>query len=248
MKSFVTWCWETELIDNLPRNIKSKTLSIAIQPKKLKTFTNEEIRTLLSYANERTRLYFLLMLNTSMSQKDLSDLAQEEVDWERGRIIRKRSKTKDAEGVPTVEYVLWPETLELLRKFADKKGERVLVNQDGGQLKTEELRNGRLNKIDNIATSYHRLLVKLRANGIKISKSLKIFRKTSPSRLTANKDYANCATWFLGHSPRGVAAKHYLALTQETFDGGVLWLREEYAIAQIKPQQFPKKKRTTKEN
>ncbi|NTV80798.1 MAG: hypothetical protein HGA24_05170, partial [Candidatus Aminicenantes bacterium] len=56
------------------------------------------------------------MLNCGMTQKDVSDLLVSEVDWDEGRIIRKRSKTADVENVPVVNYLLWPETIRLLRQ------------------------------------------------------------------------------------------------------------------------------------
>ena len=43
------------------------------------------------------------MANTGMTQTDVSDLHPSEVDWERGRVTRKRSKTEDRASVPTVE-------------------------------------------------------------------------------------------------------------------------------------------------
>jgi len=62
----------------------------------------------------RTRLYILLMLNTGCTQVDISELKQSEVDWQRGRITRKRSKTAKHESAPVVEYPLWQETFVLI--------------------------------------------------------------------------------------------------------------------------------------
>ena len=50
------------------------------------------------------------MINCGMTQVDIADLQPKEVDWDRGRIRRKRSKTDDHEQVPTVDYALWPRT------------------------------------------------------------------------------------------------------------------------------------------
>ena len=93
-KQFIRWAWRKELIPNLPRNIDDSDLSIETTPKKLKTFSKEEMHFLFSLATERTKLYLLLMLNAGMTQKDIADLTREEVDLDQGWIERKRSKTK----------------------------------------------------------------------------------------------------------------------------------------------------------
>jgi len=230
-KQFVRWLDHNELIDRLPRNIGSKDLGITIPPHKIKTFAVEEIRTLLAHAPERTRLFLLLMLNIGATQKDISDLRPDEVDWTKGRIVRKRSKTRNSGGVPTIEYPLWSETFDLLRKYGEREGERVLRNEDGKPLKVEELRGGKVTKIDNIAVAYHWFCTKLKTKGLlKAKKPLKLLRKTSPTLLQKNPAYAHCAAHFLGHAPRSVADKHYVAIDQATFDKAVLWLGEEYGV------------------
>ncbi len=235
-KQFVRWCWEIELLDNPPRNLKNPDLTITTTAKNIKPFSVEDITVILSHASERTRLFLLLMLNCGYTQKDLSDLPPNEVAWDRGRIIRKRSKTSDKEGVPTVEYPLWKETFRLLKKHGDQKGERVLTNEDGKPLKVEELRtdeNGktRLVKIDNVASAYARLVRKLKKKElVKEAKPLKLFRKTSHSVLKNCKDYSHYAVYFLGHSPRTVADRNYFGLDQANFDRAVKWLGRHYRI------------------
>ena len=135
-KSFVRHLWEREVIDSLPRNLNK--LQIATDAPTIKTFTPKEITTLLDEATERTRLYALLMLNTGMTGKDISDLDPKEVDWQQGRIIRKRSKTKREKSVPVVNYKLWPETFRLLKKYGNRKGEHVLLNSQGLPLRRWE--------------------------------------------------------------------------------------------------------------
>ncbi len=141
-KQFVRWLDHNEFIERLPRNINSNDLRITITPHKVRTFAVEEIKTLLAHAPDRTRLFLLLMLNIGATQKDISDLRPDELDWTKGRIIRKRSKTRNGGSVPTIEYPLWWETFDLLRKYGERQGERVLRNEDGGALKVEELRDG----------------------------------------------------------------------------------------------------------
>lgn len=231
-KQFIRWAYQTELLDQWPRNMQSRDLAIGVPARKLKTFTIDEVKALLSAASERTRLYLLLMMNTGMTQKDISDLHPDEVDWDKGTIERKRSKTQNAQGVPTIRYALWSDTFTLLKKYRSKDANHALLNEDAGVLKVEELRNGKLVKVDNIAVSYARLRRKLanrKTDKVKITKSLKIFRKTGPA-LLEDSEYASCARWFLGHAARSVADKNYIPPPQATFDKAVEWLGRKYGV------------------
>ena len=245
VKTFVNWCYDMELLKDLPRIMRrgSKVLNVPNNNgnKKKPNFSNEEIKILLDHASERTQLFILLMMNTGYTQVDLAELRPDQVDWEERRITRKRSKTESHEDVPEVSYPLWSRTFALLKKYGKRKGDRVLLNEDGGQLKTEGLRDGRHTKCDNIASAYGRLTRKLtkpkkdktgkivRPPLLKKTKSLKVFRKTSPSRLE-NSQYANCAYWFGGWSPRSVAIRNYIRPPQDLFDKAVRWLAKSYGI------------------
>ena len=238
VKTFVNWCYDMELMKNLPRIMRrgNKTLSIASNSNKKKpTFTNDEITILLDNASERTQIYLLLMMNCGYTQIDLSELRPDQVDWKEGRITRKRSKTEQHESAPEVSYPLWKRSFDLLKKFGKRKGDRVLVNEHGKPLKVEELRGGKLVKIDNVAVAYARLVRKLMKKKddkpalLKKKKSLKVFRKTSPSRLE-DSEFSSCARWFGGWSPKSVADRHYIIPPQGTFDRAVRWLAKSYGI------------------
>ncbi len=228
-KQFVRWAWETELIESLPRNLHS--LRFTVKAKKVPTIPIDEATVLINGAVDRTKLFLLLMANCGFTQKDISDLSPDEVTWEKGlpiRITRARSKTRD-KGAPEISYPLWDETSRLLQKFGNRKGTRVLTNERGGTLKTEELVEGKLRKVDNIAVAYHRLCTKLKkAKVITKKRPLKLFRKTSPSLLQSKPEFAMVAFHFLGHSPRGMALRHYIAPSQEVFDKAVMWLGTQY--------------------
>jgi integrase len=225
VKSFVRWLWQIEAIPSLPRIIDSNTLRIGKQLPSVVTLTKPEISTLLKAASDRTKLYLLLMLNTGMTQKDIADLQLAEVDWEHGRITRKRSKTKRFSNVPIVTYTLWAETRRLLaqeRNPADTGN--VLLNQNGGPLWYEEVDDkGRLKKNDNIKNAFGRV-----ARKQKITKPLKCLRKTSANLLRGSGTYASLAPVFLGHAPTAVADKHYTRPPQDLFDEAVRWLAQEY--------------------
>jgi len=235
-RQFVRWAYRTELLDDLPRNIDSPELAIVKSKKEVKFFDKDkEIKPLLANCTPRMKLNLLLMLNCGMTQKDLSDLHPNEVDWKKGTITRRRSKTrKEGDSVPTVTYPLWKETFALLQKFGRRSGDHALLNADGKPLRVEELRlrdgEQQLTKIDNMAVGFRRLKKKLAKKGIKITKSLKVFRATSNSVLKNSKDFAHYAVHFLGQSPRGINESNYTAVFTKSFADAVNWLGTYYGI------------------
>ena len=167
----------------------------------------------------------LLMANCGMQQKDISDLRHEEVDWENGRITRKRSKTKDLVNVPEVTYKLWPLTFKLLKQFKSSDPEIVLLTEDGNRWSNKRLVNGKLVKADNVASCYKWLKLKT-----KIRKPLKLIRKTSATLLESHEHFGRYKTHFLGHSPRSIADKNYSAPSNDLFDRIIDWLGEQYKL------------------
>jgi len=237
VKSFVRWMWITNAIPTLPRILdgKSRALKITKPKPKVVTFTKEEIRTLLADASARTRLFILLMLNCAHTQKDISDLQVTEVDWREGRIVRKRSKTADCENVPTVNYLLWPETLRLLKQERSANSEgHVLLNANGSPIWSEEItKEGRYKKSDNIKSAFARLQRK-----VGITKPLKSLKKTSASLLRNNEKFSTLASLFLGHAPKSISDRHYTQVPQNLFDQAVTWLGQEYGL--VTPAEKPK--------
>lgn len=229
VKGFVHWLWQMEAIPSLPRvlDAKSRALQIGTPSTSIVVFTLEEISTLLAEASDRTTLYILLMLNCGMTQKDIADLQMTEVDWDRGYITRKRSKTKERENVPVVTYVLWAETLRLLRQERSSKATGlVLLNENGKPLWYEEVQpDGKLKKNDNIRNAFARLTKKT-----KINKPLKSLKKTSASLIRGNAKYASLESLFLGHAPQSMADKHYAVAPQELLDEAIVWLGGEYGL------------------
>jgi hypothetical protein len=159
------------------------------------------------------------MANCGMTQADVSDLLDREVDWAVGRITRKRSKTKGEVNVPTVCYKLWPVTFELLKKYRSGQ-ERVLLTEAGEPyVRTQLNEQGRLVKADGFASNYAHVQKRLG-----LYRPLKQLRKLGASLLASHKDYGRFASYFLGHSPRTVADRHYVVPPQELFDEAVTWL------------------------
>jgi len=114
-RSFVRALWETGLID-LPRNLTSRDLTVKVRAKKKVFFTVEEFRKQVEAAHGPMKLHLLLMANCGFYQSDISDLRQDEVNWGKSTITRKRSKTEDREETPEVTWKLWPITFQLLQE------------------------------------------------------------------------------------------------------------------------------------
>jgi integrase len=235
-KTFICHLAELGLIP-LPGNIRSKALRINGGTKKIKTFEPNELWALCSACvtkAPRTGLYLLLMANCGMYQNDVSELGEDEVDFEAGTITRPRSKTPNG---PVVTYKLWPETLALLKKFRNKDksvlnergSARVLVTANGKPLVPMSHRAGRLVRTDNIRSAYRRLLVRLKIEG---GKPLKLIRKTSATILGQHPQYKFYAQYFLAHSPGTVADKHYVVPSTEEFFAALDWLRQKYGQSQ----------------
>ncbi|MCA8993694.1 MAG: tyrosine-type recombinase/integrase [Planctomycetaceae bacterium] len=229
VKAFVRWLWQTEEIPSLPRVLDGKTgpLNITPNPPAIIVYTTDEITQLLKAATDRTKLYILLMLNCGMTQKDISDLKVADVNWEQGRIIRKRSKTSHFETVPKVSYVLWTETFRLLQQERSSVStERVLTNANGSPICTEQIgEDGKFKKTDNVKNAFERLRKKV---GVK--KPLKSFKKTSASLLKDEERFQSLEDLFLGHAPKKMSDKHYTEVPGKLLDRGIAWLETLYKI------------------
>ncbi len=239
-RSFVRSRYEKRLID-LPRNLTSKQLAIAVPIKDPVTFTVEEVKAHLAAATNRTRLYLLLMLNCGMYPQDISSLTQEEVDWQRGRINRKRTKTRNrSENVPRVDYLLWQETFTLMKKNRSNHPTIVLLNENGKPLLTEqESENGKLSRNQNVQFAYRRLQEKMKLKG-EAKKGLKAFRKTG-STLLEQSVYGRFVEHYLGEAPQTVASRHYAYKNGAEFDQAIKWLGEQLGIEQssVQPVEQP---------
>jgi len=153
------------------------------------------------------------------------------VDWKAGRIIRKRHKEQDTENAPVVNWLLWPETLRLLKEHRSKDKRLVLVNEDGKPLRVATLedrndgKGDKFRKSDNIRSAVSRTMRKL-----KIKKSPSDLRKTGPSKLEEHDVYGRYSQHFLGQAPDSVAGKHYVVPSQEQLDRAIVWLQKQFGI------------------
>jgi len=147
-RAFVRWLWEQGAVE-LPKNIGSKSFKFGSHARVIVTWQAGEFKVAVEKAPGKLRLGLLLMANCGMTQGDVSDLLDTEVDWAEGRVIRRRSKTAGHENVPTVNYKLWPLTWTLLRQYRSGR-ERVLLTESGQPYVRKEIRNGKLVKADDV--------------------------------------------------------------------------------------------------
>ncbi|QDU75109.1 Phage integrase family protein [Bremerella volcania] len=220
---FVKHLYRTEVIDQLPRNID--TLRIEVEDPDIEIFTKEEIKTLLEGPGaERTKLYLLLMLNCGYYASDLSELRQDEVDWNEGRIKRKRTKTRKHKQVPETDFKLWDKTFELLKKYRSSDKEWALTNDEGRQLVRRAVTDdGKVSTTNNVTKAYERFTKRTK---VEKPKALMLLRKTAATELA--KKHKDCVDYFLGHAPTKLSDKRYVIPDHADFDLAVKWLGEQF--------------------
>jgi integrase len=212
---FLRWLIEQGTIPHL-RNLGSSSHRFRLHQEEKPTRTVEEFKAALAVAPERTRLYLLLGVNCGMYAGDMSNLKASQVDWERGRIKRKRDKTQHLSNTPEVDYPLWPTTFELLKKFKSDDPNHVILTDKGKLLVPRGTRN------DAVMRAYetlHRL-----SPGFQWTP--KVVRSFVSSLLRTSDKYGRdeFIDLFLGHAPRAMADKHYARPAQALFDEAVIWL------------------------
>jgi integrase len=236
-RNFIEWLADKGVI-TAPPNLHRKQYRFGGGAKAVPTMTVEEVRTLIEKAKGQFRLHLLLMLNCGFTQKDISDLRQDEVDWAVGRIVRKRGKTARHANVPTVEYVLWPETFALLRAHRSGDPDRVLVTRSGAPWVNPRMEGEKTRFVDNIRVKYYRLRASLNKGKpceAWFTKRLKDLRKTGATLLGRHSEHRYYAEHYLGHAPRSVAAKHYIAPARDQFDAALTWLGEQLGFVPPAP-------------
>lgn len=227
-KQFVKWLYGKDVIE-LPKNlVDPRALKISVPTTRNEPTPLTTVRRLLkdTKISDRIRLWILLMLNCGMYQGDIAKLRHDQVDWKRGRISRKRSKTENHTNVPEVNYKLWNMTFTLLKKHRSKHPELVLVNKDGGPLQTKYVgEDDKGKKVCNITSAYKRARKK-----VEYAEPLSRLRKTSANLLYNHKEFKPLHTLFLGHSPQTVAERFYVEPEDDTLDDAIDWLAEQYKL------------------
>lgn len=230
-KQFFRWCYEEQITDELPRNIGSRKLQIQLEDSETIVFELYELRAIIDAAVDRTKLFLVLMANCGFRQSDIADLRMREIDGDRIRHARVKTKKRKP---PVVNYKLWPETAALLSAYlADKQrfeDDFVFLNENGRPLKTASFEQDREKYIDNIRSAYWRVLDKLDMPNER-RKPLGAIRATSADLL--KRFSREVQTLFLGNKPTDITGRHYTATHNDyRLDEPLEWLREQYFGAQ----------------
>jgi integrase len=219
-RTFVTWLAGKGLIVP-PLNLHSRLFRFGNgHDKEVIPLSPQEVRGLIDKAKGVLKLHLLLMANCGMTQRDISDLTPEEIDWEEGRIDRRRSKTRGIK-TPFVCWKLWSETLELLHKYAHREGVHALLTESGRTWMRDEIKNGKRSKTDSIKSLY--------VNAGLAGTPLKRLRSTGATMIK-DKFGAETSDHWLGHGPKNVSDRSYWAKNQAKLDEAVAWLGQQYGF------------------
>lgn len=228
VKSFLRWLHETDVLPQLPKNISGNTLRISREQPKIEILTIGIIRKLFKSASDALRLYMLLALNCGMTQIDISDLQPSAVNWKTATLTRRRGKTAQFEQVPTVQYALWPETIDLMRRLRTQVGDRLLTAPMGGPLKFEQRRNGKIARNDYVGSLFRR-----HRKAVGVEGDFKSLKKTSASLLRDHAEFNGLESVFLDHAPRSMSDRHYARVPEKLLGNGLTWLRKQYALVDL---------------
>lgn len=231
---FVTWLGAEGPLPAIPGNLKSPMYRFRISPKVVKVYALDTVKAELAKLTDRQRLYALLGLNCGCTSVDIGQLRQ--ANRNGSTITRKRIKTEDVVGVPTVTYPLWPETARLLDECAPIKPSPYLLVGKTGQCLAEsrfDPETGKDKIRDNIAKQW-------KNGGCPII--LKAFRSVSATLLNSHKDYKGFRKLFLAHSPKDLDERHYAAHSPELFNEAIIWLGQQLGFVQAAPAPVPAKK------
>lgn len=223
-RNFVTYLFEMNLLDAVPRNLGSRLLIFRQKRKKVNPLPDEAVRRFFGEATGQTRLHVLLCLNCGMTAQDVSDLQDDQVNWVEGTITRKRSKTEDHEDVPEVTYKLWPSTFALLKEYRSGRPTSLLT-KTGQPWIQEEYDGSKYRHSDSIASNF-----KTVSRKAKVKVSPKQLRTTAASKLAEHPKFKFYAQYYLGQSPKTVADKHYVKPSDAEFFRALAWLEGQFDL------------------
>ena len=221
VKTFLTWAYEQELIEYLPRNVAS--YNKVYVPKPVPEFyTIDEVRILYKAATPLLKACILLALNCGFTQADISSLEWEHIDT-RTRLLQKyRTKTaKATRSQLKSSYRLWPLTLETLRDVSKTTTGIILKSPRGRILRSNKLTKlGNESKHDVIRIAFSELAKQCPKQTR--NKTFKHFRKTSANLVAQHyQKTPHVRDLFLGHSIQGMSihyADEYFDLVHEACD------------------------------
>lgn len=219
-KNFTRYLYQKRLLPELPRNLDQ--FRFRVSTPEVRPAADQTVREFCEAATGQTKLHAYLMLNTGMNNQDVADLQDDEVDWQKGTITRKRSKTKDDKHTPTVTWKLWPRTFALLKEYRSGQA-RVLLTKTGKPWIQDQFTATAYKHSDSIASCFRNIC---QQSGLKLSP--KELRKAAASKLAKHPQYKFYTQYFLAHSPKTVADKHYVEPSEAEFFRAIDWLEKQF--------------------
>lgn len=226
-RQWVSWVAEEGLIET-PRNLWSKEYVIPIPKKTPKVVSVETARNVLGKLSRRFKLYALLGINCSMNPVDVGCLKKEQIDWETGRLWKKRVKTTAKERVPTVYYKLFPETVALLQEHISDHPELALTSSVGTPLYDCRVDGGK-SKMNTLLTQQW--------GDQKTGMTFSDWRDLGANLIFADPRFRNLKVLYLGQAPHGVSDIHYINPPADILDD---------ALDFVRTQLFPPPKKVQK--
>jgi integrase len=222
-KSFLKYVVKKRLVPQ-PLNLDDKLLTFSVTTKEKTKPVMAEVCDFVAKLPDRLKLYALLAANCGMNNVDIGKLELRQIDLTAKTLTRKRLKTEAWDGVPTVTYRLWDETLQLLQKLMAKEGKLALLDAKSEPLYIEEKDgpDGKASLYDKIKSSWRDYFGRDEAKKY----TIKDFRFISADIIKDSPQYRVYRSVWLGHSPKTVAEKSYSS--SEDCSHVCDWLRTMY--------------------
>jgi len=155
IKALFHWARKNDILGNIP-NIDAISRGKIVHHEKF-TFSQKEVNKLLSVADVKMRAMIWLGLNCGFGCTDCAGLKWTDLDLANSRVRLPRRKT----GILR-DLLLWPETIESLRKVP-KKGKLVLYTSRRNPFiqtlyKSDGNGNGKYTTLNTITTKFSRLI------------------------------------------------------------------------------------------
>lgn len=247
-RQWIRWAWRQDDVEleTLPRNVDSREFvflthidktGVTKQTRTELLWTPDDFYRTFQLVPEEFQLYLLLMLNCGFTNIDVATLLKSEIRLDERRIVRQRTKTRRHSHPPVVNYLLWPETVKLLRARWSDHPTLALTNRAGNPLGVSKLVQANGQTAETMWTGIGRRYGQMKkAKREMPDKQLKFLRKTGSTKLKSKQEYRNLDSLYLGHSWATVADKHYNAFDgqpYEPLDKALKWLGKEFEVSNL---------------
>jgi len=222
LKACIEWGYDNELVDRLPRKLRTLA-TVKLEAPTPEFLSIKEVQELFKAASQRTKLYIAVALNCGYTQQDIASLEHSMIDWQEGVIERDRHKTGKAS-----KHKLWKVTLDLLRQEATDpdQSDLVLLSPRKKPLILEQVNaKGNPTRTDTIRQAFQTLRKK-----VGTAKPFKVFRKTGADMI--ERQYPQTpwlASQYLAHSEGGVK-KHYVQNHYDLLFEALAWLETQFNL------------------